>query len=140
MNGMELKFAGGALAAALAFATPVQAQFNFWVKEPPATAGEYLGFCKANATSCEAYLQSTGKSLLEAGEKAKKPVICIPKEAAGRNDYERIHRWVVLRPDRHKDSTRAVITDAMKAIYPCGPEPKPAAKASAKAETKSEKK
>lgn len=123
------------------FSSEAHAQFNFFVTEPPDKAGEYLGFCKSNAPSCEAYLQKLGKALLDEGEKNKKPILCIPKDAAGRNDYERIHRWVVLRPERHGQPTKDVLTDAMKAIYPCTPE-KPAekkAKAPAKTE-KSEKK
>ncbi len=98
----------------------------------PGTTGEFLGYCKSNPGTCVNFIQSVGKVLLERGEKNKKPEICIPKEAGERNDYDRIMRWIMLRPETHVKPTNAVLADALKGIYPCG--------AAAKSDSKSEKK
>lgn len=114
-------------------ASPASAQM---VKMPDKT-GEFLGYCKTNPGTCVNFIQSVGKVLIERGEKNNKPEICIPKDTGDRNDYERIMRWIMLRPETHPKPTNAVLADALKGIYPCktgAPE-----KAAAKSE-KSEKK
>ncbi len=130
------------LSVLLLSAAPASAQL---VKMPEKT-GEFLGYCKTNAPTCVSFIQSVGKVLLERGEKNKKPEICIPKDAGDRNDYDRIMRWIMLRPETHAKPTNAVLADALKGIYPCtasapaAKAEKTAAKQPEKSETKSQAK
>lgn len=121
------------LSFSLLAVSPASAQL---VKMPPKTA-DFLGYCKTNAPTCVSFIQSVGKVLLERGEKNKKPEICIPKDnSADRNDYDRIMRWIMLRPETHTKPTNAVLADALKGIYPCGAASAPAAKAAEKTAAK----
>ena len=117
---MNIRISGGALLLSLALlAAPAVAQL---VKMPDKT-GEFLGYCKTNPGTCVNFIQSVGKTLIERGEKNKKPEICIPKDSGDRNDYDRIMRWIMLRPETHGKPTNAVLADALKGIYPCGTKP-----------------
>lgn len=129
------------LPLSLLVAAPAAAQM---VKMPEKT-GEFLGYCKTNAPTCVSFIQSVGKMLIERGEKNKKPEICIPKDSGDRNDYDRIMRWIMLRPETHTKPTNAVLADALKGIYPCtasapAKAEKTAAKKPEKSEAKAEKK
>lgn len=101
--------------SASVLAVPASAQL---VKMPEKTA-DFLGYCKTNPATCVNFIQSVGKVLLERGEKARKPEICIPKDPGDRNDYERIMRWIMLRPETHARPTNAVLAEALRGIYPC---------------------
>jgi hypothetical protein len=123
------------LSAAL-LAVPASSQL---VKMPEKTS-DFLGYCKTNAITCVNFIQSVGKVLIERGEKSKKPEICIPKDSGDRNDYDRIMRWIMLRPETHTKPTNAVLAEALKGIYPCAAATPAKAEKSAVSPEKSEKK
>lgn len=133
-SGIALLLSFTLLATAPAFAQ--------MVKMPEKTS-DFLGYCKTNAPTCVSFIQSVGKVLIERGEKNKKAEICIPKDSADRNDYDRIMRWIMLRPETHTKPTNAVLADALKGIYPCtgaaAATPAKAEKAAPKQAEKSEK-